>query len=91
MHAALVTLMIDPNQASAAASAFMSDILPAVRAAPGFVAGYWLEPVDGQGFSIVFFETEEETRQSVPPLVDWSAPGVTISGVDFRRVAASLP
>lgn len=91
MHAALVTLMIDSNQASAAASAFMSDILPAVRAAPGFVAGYWLEPVDGQGFSIAFFETEEEARKSVPPLVDWSAPGVTISGVDFRRVAASLP
>ena len=60
MHAALVTLTIDPDQAPAAASALVNEILPAVRSAPGFVAGYWLEPADGQGFSIVLFESEEQ-------------------------------
>ena len=89
MHAVLVTLTIDPDQAPAAANALVNDILPAVRSAPGFVAGYWLEPADGQGFSIVLFETEEQARQTAPPASSWAAPGVTIDGVEVRRVAAT--
>ena len=91
MHAALVTLTIDPDQAPAAAAVLTNDILPTVRAAPGFVAGYWLDPEDGQGFSIVLFESEAQARQSVPPVAGWAAPGVSINSVDFRRVAATLP
>jgi hypothetical protein len=89
MHAVLVSLTIDPSQAPAAANALTRDILPAIRSAPGFVAGYWLEPVDGHGFSFVVFETEEQARRSAPPASDWTAPGVRIDGVDFRRVAAN--
>lgn len=89
MHAALVTLTIDPDQAPAAAKALMNNILPAVRSAPGFVAGYWLEPADGLGFSIVLFETEEQARETAPPASSWAAPGVTINGVQVRRVAAT--
>jgi hypothetical protein len=89
VHAALVTLTIDPQQAPAAASALVNNILPTVRSAPGFVAGYWLEPADGQGFSIVLCETEEQARQTVPPVSSWDAPGVMIKGVEFRRVAAT--
>jgi hypothetical protein len=84
-----VTLTIDPQQAPAAANALVNDILPTVRSAPGFVAGYWLEPADGQGFSIVLFETEEQARQTSPPVTSWAAPGVTINGVELRRVAAT--
>jgi hypothetical protein len=89
VHAALVKLTIDPAQAPAAAEALMSDILPSVRSASGFVAGYWLEPADGQGFSIVVFETEEQARDAAPPVTSWAAPGVTIGDVEFRRVAAT--
>jgi hypothetical protein len=53
MHAVLVNLTIDPDQAPAGANALTHRILPAIRLAPGFVAGYWLEPVDGHGFSFV--------------------------------------
>lgn len=91
VYAALVTLTIDPDQAPAAAAVLTNDILPTLRAAPGFVAGYWLDPSDDQGFSIVVFESEEQARQSVPPASNWAAPGVTINSVDFRRVAATLP
>jgi hypothetical protein len=89
MHAALVSLTIDSDQAPAAANALTTDILPNISSAPGFVAGYWLEPVDGRGFSFVVFETEEEARRSSPPASNWAAPGVSINEVDFRRVAAS--
>jgi hypothetical protein len=88
MHAALVKLTVDPKQAPAAADALTHDILPTIRSAPGFVAGYWLEPVDGSGFSFVVFETEEQARQSAPAR-NWAAPGVSINEVDFRRVAVS--
>ena len=53
MHAALMHLTIDPALAPAAASAFTNEILPGVRAAPGFVAGYWVDPVDRQGFGFL--------------------------------------
>ena len=89
MHAALVNLTVDPDEAPAAANALTHDILPAIRSAPGFVAGYWLEPVDGHGFSFVVFETEEQARRSASPASNWAAPGVSINDVDFRRVAAS--
>jgi hypothetical protein len=89
VHAALVKLTIDTDQAPAAADALTHDILPTIRSAPGFVAGYWLEPVDGQGFSFVLFETEEQARRSAPPASNWAASGVSINDVDIRRVAAS--
>lgn len=89
MHAALITLTIDTDQAPAAAAALTNEILPRVRSAPGFVAGYWLEPVDSQGFSMILFETEDQARNSAPPVSDWSAPGVTIDGCDIRRVAVN--
>jgi hypothetical protein len=89
VHAALVSLTVDRDQAPAAAAALTSDILPRVRSARGFVAGYWLEPADGEGFSIVLFETEEQAREAVPPASSWAAPGIAITGVEFRRVAAT--
>jgi hypothetical protein len=89
VHAALVSLTVDPEQAPAAAATLTDDILPRVRSASGFLAGYWLEPADGQGFSIVVFETEEQAREAAPPVSSWAAPGVDITGVEFRRVAAT--
>jgi hypothetical protein len=90
MHAALVKLTINADEAPAAAAALTDEILPTVRSAPGFVAGYWLEALDGEGFSFVVFDTEQQARRSAPPASDWAAPGVTITEVDFRRVAASV-
>ncbi len=89
MHAALVRLTIDPEQAPEAAATLTNDILPRLRSASGFVAGYWLEPAEGQGLSIVLFETEEQAREAAPPVNSWAAPGVDITGVEFRRVAAT--
>jgi hypothetical protein len=88
MYAALVTLTIAP-EAPAAANALVDDILPQVRSAPGFVTGYWLEPADDQGFSLVLFETEQQARDAVPPATSWDAPGVTITGTEVRRVAVT--
>jgi hypothetical protein len=78
-----VTLTIDPDQAPAAVTALVNDILPTIRSAPGFVAGYWLEPADGQGFSIVLFETEEQARAPVPPVSRWAVPASLSAASSF--------
>jgi hypothetical protein len=91
MYAALIELTIDPKQAPAAAAAFTKNILPRITAAAGFVRGYWVDPVDGKGFGFVLFDTADQARQATPPAATWSAPGVTISGVDVRRVAVAVP
>ncbi len=91
MYAALVHLAIEPSLAPAAAAAFTNEILPKVRAAPGFVAGYWVDPIDGQGFGFLLFETEELALSATPPAIAWAAPGVTISRTDVRRVAVAIP
>jgi hypothetical protein len=87
MYAALVRVTIDAEPAPASARALTGEFLPVLSCAPGFVAGYWLEPVDGQGLSFVVFETEEQARQSVAPAASSEAPGVNIEAVEFRRVA----
>jgi hypothetical protein len=91
MHAALMHLTIDPALAPAAAAALTDELLPRVRTASGCVAGYWIEPVERQGFGFVLFETEEQARNAMPPATTWSAPGVAIVRLDIRRLAVAIP
>jgi hypothetical protein len=91
MHAALIRLTIEPELAPAAAAALTGGILPKLRAAPGFVAGYWVDPVDRQGFGFLLFETEEQALTATPPATAWPAPGVKILQTDIRRVAVAIP
>jgi hypothetical protein len=89
MYAALVTVTIDPAQLEQAQQALQNEIVPMVSASPGFVAGYWLEPADGQGMSFGVFDTEDHARQAAPPAGASPTPGVTIASVEFRPVVAS--
>lgn len=89
MYAAIMSLRIQADRASEAAAAFTAVLLPRVAGSEGFVAGYWVDPVDGEGMGFILFETREQAAAAMPPAADWSAPGVVIGGVEFRRVAAS--
>jgi hypothetical protein len=89
MYAAILTVTIDPAQEDAARSNLMSQVVPMVKAAPGFVAGYWTAPSNGKGSSFVVFETEDQARQTAPPAGSSPGPGVTVDSVDFREVVAS--
>jgi hypothetical protein len=88
MYAALVSVKIDPAQADAAKSMLESQVVPMVKAAPGFIAGYWTGPTDGKGFSFVLFETEDQARQTAPPAGTSPSPGVTVETAEFREVIA---
>ena len=59
-----------------------------VSRAPGIVGGYWLEPIDGIGTSVVVFETKEHAEAAkypVPPM-----PGVTQLDLRTREVFAHV-
>jgi hypothetical protein len=60
-----------------------------VSRAPGIVCGYWLEPIDGVGISVLVFETkahaDEAAKYPVPPMS-----GVTQLDLSIREVFAHV-
>ena len=60
-----------------------------VSRAPGILSGYWLEPMDGVGTSVLVFETkdhaDEAAKYPLPPL-----PGVTLLDLTIREVYAHI-
>jgi len=40
-----------------------------VSRAPGIVSGYWLEPIEGVGMSVLVFETKEHAEEAARYLV----------------------
>ncbi len=91
MYAALINLYIDSEYAPQAAATFTKDILPQVKNTTGFIAGYWVDPIDGEGFGFILFENANQARAATPPSANWDAPGVVIKKVAIRRVAVSIP
>jgi hypothetical protein len=63
MHVVQVKVTIlDPEPAQ---KELRERIVPMVSQIPGFIAGYWLEPIDGKGESFVVFESEEAANRMV--------------------------
>ena len=60
-----------------------------VSRAPGIVSGYWLEPIDGIGTSVLVFETKKHAQEAsnypLPPM-----PGVTVIDLTIREVFAHV-
>jgi hypothetical protein len=68
------------------------DVLPTITEVPGFVAGYWLAPVDGTGMSILIFETEAEAQAMAEQMPHGRQLNefVTLESVEVREVAGSV-
>ena len=85
MHAHVVTVDItDPD----AATKGLEELVPTVKASPGFVAGYWIRLDETHGTSVAVFETEDQARAVAPP-VGGGMDGVTITGVQIGEVLGS--
>lgn len=70
--------------------AHLAEVVSTVSSQPGFIHGYWLAPVDGQGHAYTFFDTEEHARASAPEMGQHGHyEQVYISGVELCPVAAS--
>ena len=82
---AAIDLSVDPERKGVHES-----IIPRVREFPGFVAGYWLEPIDGKGMSVVIYEDEASAKNALDKMSvrvgESPAPGVTIERFETRAV-----
>jgi len=85
MHAHVVNVDITDMDA---ARKGLEELVSTVKAAPGFVAGYWITFDEGHGSSVSVFETEEQARAIAPP-VGGGMEGVTVTGVQVGEVVGS--
>ncbi|HEX6653819.1 MAG TPA: hypothetical protein VF072_13820 [Thermoleophilaceae bacterium] len=67
------------------------EVVPRVKQAPGFVAGYWTTSEgNDNGLSMVVFESEDAAR-GVAQIIESQGmnEGVTLEGTEVREVVAS--
>jgi len=79
MHAVVADVEIRDQEA--ARKNLEEQVLPMIKSAPGFVAGYWIRLDDTHGTSVVVFETKDQARAGAP------TEGTESQGVAFTRVA----
>jgi hypothetical protein len=66
-------------------------VVPRVKQAPGFVAGYWTSSANNDnGLSMIVFESED-AASNVAQMIESQAmdEGVTLEGTEVREVVAS--
>ena len=62
MYAVLTSVSVESGHEDEARTVLEQNIVPRVRELPGAIAGYWLEPQPGQGYSTVVFDSEDNAR-----------------------------
>jgi hypothetical protein len=82
-----VVVSVEVTDREAAGNQLEEQVIPMIKQAPGFVAGYWVAHDEGHGTSVVVFETEEQARAGAPE-VGGGSPGVTFTDVKFGEVIA---
>lgn len=86
MHAVLVRVNI--SEPEGATTELREKVVPAVKQAPGFVAGYWTRK-DNTGASLIVFESEENA-QAASEMIPQAVPdSVELQEVEVREVVAS--
>lgn len=86
MHAVVVRVSI--KDVEAGTSDLQNNVVPAVKQAPGFVAGYWTRK-DNSGLSMIVFESEEAAKGAEQMIPNAVPDSVELEGVEVREVVAS--
>jgi hypothetical protein len=88
VHANVVFVNVDATQADPALRGLHNEVIPRVRQTPGFVAGFWLEPLDGKGISVTLWESEHAAREAAALIHLASSPttGVKVDRIETREV-----
>jgi hypothetical protein len=88
MHAVIVSVTV--NDGEAATKHLRSEIVPRVKQAPGFVAGYWVRIEGGEkGRGTMVFESEDNARAAADQIQENPNPATTIESVDVGEVVES--
>jgi hypothetical protein len=89
MHA--VVTRVSVQEGPAATDFLREKIVPGVKQAPGFVAGYWVRLEGGdEGTSVIVFESEDNARAAAAGIEEnvGQNPGVTLKSVTVGEVVA---
>lgn len=62
MYAVAVGVSIESGKEDEAQQTLRSDIIPRIKQAPGLIAGYFMRPGGGQGYSLLVFDSEENAN-----------------------------
>jgi hypothetical protein len=84
MHAVVVSVTI--NDFEQARDYLRSEIVPRVKQAPGFVAGYWVHIEGGKGRGTIVFESEDAARGAADQISQQPGDFVTLDSVDVGEV-----
>ena len=85
MHAVVPRVTIQDQEA--AEKQLREEVVPGVKQAPGFVAGYWTRK-DDTGMSMVVFESEEIANGMAERIPSMLPEGVTLESIEVREVVA---
>jgi hypothetical protein len=87
MHAVFIDVSVKGTDDEALAQ-LRSDVVPRVKEAPGFVAGYWTR-TDTSGRACVIFDSDS-TAQGAAEMIKSNPPSeVTLQNIEVREVVAS--
>jgi hypothetical protein len=88
MHAVIVSVTI--NDGEAATQNLRSEVVPRVKQAPGFVAGYWVRIGGGdKGRGTIVLESEDAARAVASQVEANPNDAVTIDSVEVGEVVES--
>lgn len=89
MHAVVVRVSVGDSEA--AQKELKEKIVPRIKNAPGFVAGYWTRADDGSnGQSMLVFQSEDAARAGAEQVRNGPFPEtVTLDSVEVREVVAN--
>ena len=88
MHAVVVKVSIKDSEA--AQKALEEQVVPRVKQAPGFVAGYWTRSDDrSNGRGMIIFDSEDAARAAAEQLRANVPEPVTLDEAEVREVVAS--
>jgi hypothetical protein len=91
MHAVIGIVSIQAGREEEAAEDLKTNALPAIKQAPGVIAGYFVAPQDGKGMGFTLYETEDNARAAVEMARNAPLPeGVSFDSIDVREVVAQL-
>jgi hypothetical protein len=88
MHAVVVSVTISDGEQ--ATTYLRDEIVPRVKQAPGFVAGYWVRIEGGdQGRSVIVFESEDAARGAKEQISQAPGDFVSLDSIDVGEVVES--
>jgi hypothetical protein len=88
VYANIIFVNVDATQADPARRGLHEQVIPRISQTAGFVAGYWLEPLDGKGISMTLWESEQAARDAAGLIQPDSSPttGVKVDRIETREV-----